>query len=72
MAPLGDLGPVVLPLFAAGDELGRVGAYAFLVAVLAASVALLQRHGIRVVPGMLVLFLAGTRSSTAISSGPAV
>jgi len=58
-APSGDLGPVVLPLFAAGDELGRVGAYAFLVAVLAASVALFQRHGLRALPGTLVLLLAG-------------
>jgi hypothetical protein len=58
-APPGDVGPVVLPLFAAGDDLGRVGAYAFLVAVLAASVALYQRHGVRVLPGTLVLLVAG-------------
>ena len=58
-APPGDLGPVVLPLFAAGDELGRVGAYAFLVAVLATSVALYQGYGVRVLPGTLVLLVAG-------------
>ena len=39
--------------------MGRIGAYAFLVAVLAAGVALYPRVGGRVVPGTVVLAVAG-------------
>lgn len=58
-APGSDLGPVVTPLFQAGDGLGRIGVYAFLVAVVAASVALVLRHGVLVLPGSIVLLVAG-------------
>ena len=57
--PGADLGRVAAPLFDTGDRLGRIGVYAFLVAVVAASVALLLRHGIRVLPGSVVLLIAG-------------
>jgi hypothetical protein len=43
-----DRDAVVGPLFAAGDQLGRVGAYALLVAAVAACVALYPRAGTRV------------------------
>lgn len=49
----------VLALYETGDGLGTVGVYAFLAAVLAASVSLGSRHGIRVVPGTVVLLAAG-------------
>jgi hypothetical protein len=58
-APGVDLGPAVTPLFHTGDRLGRVGVIAFLVAVAAGSVALYLRHGVRVVPGSVVLLIAG-------------
>jgi hypothetical protein len=54
-----DRDAVVGPLFAAGDQLGRVGAYAFLVAAVAACVALYPRAGIRILPAGAVLFVAG-------------
>jgi hypothetical protein len=56
-APPGqDLGPLVTPLFHTGDELGHWGAYAFIAASIATSVALGVRHGPRVlVPGLLLI-----------------
>jgi hypothetical protein len=57
--PGADLGPLVTPLFHAGDELGRLGAYAFLVAVVASAVALVIRHGWWTLPGSVVLMIAG-------------
>jgi hypothetical protein len=54
-----DRDTVVGPLFAAGDQLGRVGAYALLVAAVAACVALYSRAGTRVLPGGAVLLAAG-------------
>jgi hypothetical protein len=47
------------PLFSAGDQLGRVGAYAFLVAVVAACAALYPRAGARILPAGAVLLAAG-------------
>ena len=59
-APPGtDLGPLVTPLFQAGDALGHIGAWAFLIAVAACSTALLLRVGVRVLPGAVVLLGAG-------------
>jgi hypothetical protein len=54
-----DLGPLVVPLYDTGDKLGYAGAYAFLVAVLAASVALFIRYGVRTLPGTAILLAAG-------------
>lgn len=54
-----DLGPLVVPLYDTGDRLGYVGAYAFLAATLAASVALFIRYGVRTVPGTVILLVAG-------------
>jgi hypothetical protein len=54
-----DLGPVVTPLFHTGDRLGHWGAYAFIAASVAATVALATRAGWRAVPGGLVLVVAG-------------
>ncbi|GAA2520565.1 hypothetical protein Ahu01nite_076210 [Winogradskya humida] len=50
---------LVLALYDTGDRLGHVAVYAFLVAVLAGTVALVSRHGLRVMPGTVVLLLAG-------------
>jgi hypothetical protein len=58
-APGADLGPAVTPLFHTGDRLGRIGVIAFLVAVVAGSLALYLRHGGRVVPGSVVLLIGG-------------
>ena len=54
-----ELRRLVLALYDTGNQLGRVGVYAFLAAVLAATVALGHRHGIRVAPGTVVLLAAG-------------
>jgi hypothetical protein len=54
-----ELRRLVLALYETGDGLGTVGVYAFLVATLAAAVSLGSRHGIRVVPGTVVLLAAG-------------
>jgi len=54
-----ELRRLVLALYDTGNRLGRVGVYAFLAAVLAATVALGHRHGIRVLPGTVVLLAAG-------------
>ena len=54
-----ELRRLVLALYDTGNRLGRVGVYAFLAAVLAATVALGHRHGIRVLPGTVVLLVAG-------------
>jgi hypothetical protein len=48
----------VHPLFATGDALGYAGAYALAVAALATCAALFPRHGMRVLPGAVVLFAA--------------
>ncbi|RPF39215.1 hypothetical protein [Streptomyces sp. TLI_185] len=45
-------------LFATGDELGRTGVYGLAVASLATCAVLWRRHGVRVVPGAVVLFAA--------------
>lgn len=44
------------PLFATGDALGRAGVYALAVAAAATCTALFLRHGVRVLPGAVVLF----------------
>jgi hypothetical protein len=54
-----ELRRLVLALYDTGDRLGQAGVYAFLVAVLAAAVALGGRHGRRVLPGTVVLVGAG-------------
>lgn len=42
-------------LFSTGDELGRAGVYALTVAALATGAVLLRRHGVRVLPGAVVV-----------------
>src|SRR5689334_23213057 len=54
-----ELRRLVLALYETGDRLGAVGVYAFLAATLAASVVLGSRHGLRVLPGTVVLLVAG-------------
>ncbi|MER7569698.1 hypothetical protein ABTZ93_43575 [Streptomyces sp. NPDC097941] len=54
-----DIGPIKYPLYDVGDSLGEVGAYALIVAVVATAVALFPKHGVRVVPGTVVLLVAG-------------
>jgi hypothetical protein len=50
---------LVIPLYQVGDKLGHVGAYAFVVAALMVCIALYPRHGMRVLPGGVVLVSAG-------------
>ncbi|MEW2812081.1 hypothetical protein AB0929_34115 [Streptomyces massasporeus] len=45
-------------LFATGDELGRAGVHGLTLAVLATSALLWRRHGVRVLPGAVVLLAA--------------
>ncbi|WP_228044686.1 hypothetical protein [Streptomyces ferrugineus] len=45
-------------LFATGDELGRIGVYGLAVASLATCAVLWRRHGVRVLPGAVVLLAA--------------
>ncbi|WP_329550521.1 hypothetical protein [Streptomyces sp. NBC_00696] len=54
-----DIGPIKHPLYDVGDSLGEVGTYALIVAVVATAVALFPKHGVRVVPGTVVLLVAG-------------
>jgi hypothetical protein len=54
-----ELRRLVLALYDVGDLLGRTGVYAPLIAVLAGTVALGVRHGLRVLPGSIVLVGAG-------------
>lgn len=54
-----DIGPVKAPLYDMGESLGQAGAYALIVAVVAAAVALVPEHGARVVPGTVVLLASG-------------
>jgi hypothetical protein len=54
-----ELRRLVLALYETGDRLGTVGVCAFLAATLAAAVSLGSTHGIRVVPGTVVLLAAG-------------
>ncbi|MFF7546252.1 hypothetical protein ACFZCU_21850 [Streptomyces canus] len=54
-----NIGPIKYPLYDAGESLGEVGAYALIVAVVATTVALLPEHGVRVVPGTVILLVAG-------------
>jgi hypothetical protein len=54
-----SLGVIKHPLYAMGEALGQVGAYALIGAVVATAVALFPKHGARVVPGTVVLLAAG-------------
>ncbi|MEU8575299.1 hypothetical protein [Streptomyces asoensis] len=54
-----DIGPIKHPLYAVGDSLGQFGAFALIVAVVATAVALYPKHGARVIPGTVVLLMAG-------------
>lgn len=54
-----NIGPIKYPLYDTGESLGEVGAYALIVAVAATAVALFPKHGVRVVPGTVVLLVAG-------------
>ena len=54
-----ELRRLVLALYDVADGLGRAGVYAFLLAVLAGTVALAARHGPRVIAGSVVLLGAG-------------
>ncbi|HEV7626938.1 MAG TPA: hypothetical protein VGO89_10590 [Streptomyces sp.] len=48
---------VVNPLFHTGDMLGQVGVWCLALGVIAASVALFVRYGVRALPGTLVLLV---------------
>lgn len=54
-----DIKPIKYPLYDTGESLGEIGAYALIVAVVATAVALCPKHGLRVVPGTVVLLVAG-------------
>jgi hypothetical protein len=54
-----DLQALKQPLYESGETLGHIGAYALLAAVVATAVALLPRHGIRVLPGTVILLISG-------------
>ncbi|KPI31277.1 hypothetical protein ACWGA9_07745 [Streptomyces sp. NPDC054950] len=54
-----NIGPLKYPLYDTGESLGQVGAYALIVAVVATAVALYPEHGARVLPGTVVLLVAG-------------
>ncbi|MFF7788556.1 hypothetical protein [Streptomyces sp. NPDC007991] len=54
-----SLGPVKRPLYETGEALGQAGAYALIGAIAATAVALLPKHGARILPGTLVLLAAG-------------
>ncbi|WP_327396898.1 hypothetical protein [Streptomyces phaeochromogenes] len=54
-----SLGPVKRPLYDTGEALGQAGAYALIGAIAATAVALLAKHGVRVLPGTVVLLAAG-------------
>jgi hypothetical protein len=59
-APAGvDQEKIVGPLYRMGDALGEFGVHAFLVAVVATCLALYPRAGVRILPGGLVLLVAG-------------
>jgi hypothetical protein len=59
-APAGvDQEKIVGPLYRMGDALGEFGVHAFLVAVVATCLALYQRAGALVLPGGIVLLVAG-------------
>lgn len=57
--PSTDPGTIVAPLYRTGDDLGRVGVTAFLVAVVATCVGLYREARLRVLPGGVVLLVAG-------------
>ncbi|MFC8193801.1 hypothetical protein ACFWBR_28820 [Streptomyces sp. NPDC060006] len=54
-----SLGPVKRPLYDTGEALGQAGAYALIGAITATAVALLPKHGARILPGTAVLLTAG-------------
>lgn len=54
-----SLGPVKRPLYETGEALGQAGAYALIGAIAATAVALLPKHGTRILPGTMVLLAAG-------------
>ncbi|WP_329232960.1 hypothetical protein [Streptomyces canus] len=58
-AATASTGPIKHPLYDMGESLGQVGACALLVAVVATAVALFPQHGVRVIPGTVVLLAAG-------------
>jgi hypothetical protein len=53
------LGPVKRPLYDTGEALGQVGTYALIGAIIATAVALFPKHGVRILPGTVVLLAAG-------------
>ncbi|MFI0967791.1 hypothetical protein ACH4S8_41475 [Streptomyces sp. NPDC021080] len=54
-----SLGPVKRPLYATGELLGHVGVYALIGAIAATAGALFPKHGVRILPGTVVLLGAG-------------
>ncbi|WP_419665179.1 hypothetical protein [Streptomyces sp. 2-1] len=54
-----SLGPIKRPLYDTGEALGQAGAYALIGAIAATAVVLLPKHGVRVLPGTVVLLAAG-------------
>lgn len=59
VGPTAILGPVKRPLYDTGEVLGRVGAYALIGAIAATALALFPKHGVRILPGTVVLLAAG-------------
>ncbi|MFF2365378.1 hypothetical protein ACFVU0_22165 [Streptomyces sp. NPDC058122] len=57
--PTASLGPVKRPLYDIGELLGHVGVYALIGAIAATAVALFPEHGVRVLPGTVILLGAG-------------
>ena len=64
------IGSIKSPLYETGESLGQVGAYALLVAVVATAVALFPEHGARVLPGTVVLLVAGWSFTDSHIFGP--
>lgn len=54
-----DLQALKMPLYDTADVLGRIGVSALIIAIAATAVALLPRHGIRVLPGTALLLISG-------------
>ncbi|MET8170254.1 hypothetical protein ABZT34_39530 [Streptomyces sp. NPDC005329] len=54
-----NIEPIKHPLYDVGDSLGQLGAFALIIAVVATAVALFPKHGARVIPGIVVLLVAG-------------
>jgi hypothetical protein len=54
-----SIGSVKRPLYDMGEALGQAGAYALIGSIAATALALLPTHGLRILPGTIVLLAAG-------------